>query len=264
MSSTAFLAPLRAALRAPRGTIGAGRGLHATVPAMRKRSKAAPEEEAIEEEEDDEDLFATPSSTSSAQTLDKSAIRQSNVARIVEHAKLPAQQRRKDKVSVHALRQVVACSEEEQEVEQIKKVVRAARVGGLPVTKRTASEMIGRLVNLGKPELASELISNRVQFGLPDIDQPTLIKLHHALLTSSQPAPKLPFTQPVSSTLSLLRLSILQQTGGTPPANTGRPAPKVRYWKESKTVQAWAEEARSKLSAAGGPWEDAAKRVAAL
>ncbi|WRT64606.1 uncharacterized protein IL334_001539 [Kwoniella shivajii] len=244
------------------------RSLHSSSAAslvLRKAKSAQSVEDAFEEDEEiEEDLFSTSSPTSSSKyQLDKSSIRQSNVSSILKHAKLPAKEKRKDKLSIQALRQVAACSQPE-EAEQLKSVIRAWRVGGLKVSKTTAREIIGRLCNIGKPEVASELISNRLQYGLPDIDQPTLIKLHQSLISSSLPSPKLPFTQPISPTLALLRLSLAQQTEGSNPEQETlslSTSPKGRTWKPTKAVEGWANQARERLTAAGGAWASAAQNI---
>ncbi|WVQ98241.1 hypothetical protein IAU59_005364 [Kwoniella sp. CBS 9459] len=283
--------------------------------ALRKgssRSAAGEDAFAAEESEEaeEEDLFAESPSSSQASSgsstattkLDKAAIRANNVSAILNQSKAnvkayeqwrrqsetqtqsqavnddgkKAQYKPKNRISVQALRQVVACTEAEQ-LDELKSIVRACRVGRLQITKRTASEIVGRCINLGKPELASELISNHSQYGLPAIDQPTLIKLHHALSSSSSASspvssPKLPSTQPISPTLSLVRLQLLQQQQqqNSAPETTAESelkktkySPKVRSWKESKKVHEWAEEAKKGLAAAGGVWADAVKQVEA-
>ncbi|WVW78249.1 hypothetical protein I302_100202 [Kwoniella bestiolae CBS 10118] len=240
------------------------RHIHSTPLALRKARSSQPIEEALpEEEQEEEDLFSTSGTPASSYKLDKSAIRQSNVSIIQTHAKLPPKEKRRDKVPIQALRQVVACSEAE-EAEELKKVVRAWRVGGLRVSKATGREIVGRLCNLGKAELASELVSNRVHYGLPDLDQPTILKLHHSLLSSSLPPPKLAPSQPISPTLALLRLSLASQTEGSTPEQITSSlvsSPKGRTWKPTKAVEEWVSEAREKLDAAGGVWADAAKKI---
>ncbi|WWD00784.1 hypothetical protein V866_007719 [Kwoniella sp. B9012] len=241
------------------------RGFHSSPLALRKARPSQPIEEAVEDEDsfDNDDLFSTSSTTAVKYQLDKSAIRQSNVSTILKHSKLPSKEKKRDKVSIQALRQVVACSEAEEAAE-LKKIVRAWRVGGLKVSKRTAREIVGRLCNLGKPELASELVSNRIHYGLPDLDQPTLLKLHHSLLSSSLPPPSLPPTQPVSPTLALLRLSLASQTEGTSPEQITSilaSSPKGRTWKPTKAIEEWTNEANEKLNAVGGIWADAAKKI---
>ncbi|WVF69609.1 hypothetical protein IAT40_004387 [Kwoniella sp. CBS 6097] len=300
-----MLAPLRNVVRVQRSQTVLVRGLHASAPSLRKGSSKAAEEDAFaaeEAEEYEEDLFAespsssSPSSGSSTGTttkLDKAAIRASNVSAILNQSKLNVkayeqwrkqtqvlreaeggngkalQYKPKNRLSVQALRQVVACTEEDQ-LDELKSIIRACRVGRLQITKRTASEIVGRCINLGKPELASELISNHSQYGLPTIDQPTLIKLHHTLqfASSVSSTPKLPSTQPISPTLSLLRLQSLQKqsTSSVTPETELKKAkysPKARSWKESKQVHDWAEEARKGLVAAGGAWAGAVKQVEA-
>ncbi|OCF30399.1 hypothetical protein I316_07967 [Kwoniella heveanensis BCC8398] len=302
-----LLAPLRSVVRVQRGPTLLARGLHASSPALRKGSSKAAEEDAFEaeEEQEEEDLFAespssssNPSSGSSSAKLDKAAIRAKNVSAILNQSKLNVkayEQWRKqtkahaqkgetsktlqykpknNRISVQALRQVVACTEEADQLNELKSIIRACRAGRLQITKKTASEIVGRCINLGKPQLASELISNHSQYGLPAIDQPTLIKLHHALSASSPSSsqslssPKLPSTQPISPTLSLLRLQLLQKQPNattTPEAELKKAkySPKARSFKESKQVQEWVEEAKKELVAAGGAWAGAVKQVEA-
>ncbi|OCF77125.1 hypothetical protein I204_02835 [Kwoniella mangroviensis CBS 8886] len=242
------------------------RGLHSSPLALRKAKSSQPiEEEGVEDEDkfDNDDLFSTSSTPTVKYQLDKSAIRQSNVSTILKHSKLPSKEKKRDKVSIQALRQVVACSEYDEAAE-LKQVVRAWRVGGLKVSKTTAREIVGRLCNLGKPELASELVSNRIYYGLPDLDQPTLIKLHHSLLSSSLPPPSLPPTQPVSPTLALLRLSLASQTEGTSPeqiTSSLASSPKGRTWKPTKAIEEWTNEAKQRLNAVGGVWAEQARKI---
>ncbi|WWC59647.1 uncharacterized protein I303_102206 [Kwoniella dejecticola CBS 10117] len=240
------------------------RGLQTSSVALRKAQASQPTEEALDEVEDEvEDLFSSTPSSSSKYMLDKAAIRQANVATILKHAKLSPKEKKKDKVSIQSLRQVVACSEAE-EAEQLKKVVRAWKVGGLKVSKATAREIVGRLCNIGKPEIASELISNNSHYGLPDLDQPTLLKLHQSLVSSSLPPPTLASSQPISPTLALLRLRLASQTEGLTPegiTSTLASSPKGRQWRPTKAVEAWAQEAREQLKSAGGVWADAAQKI---
>ncbi|WWC68122.1 uncharacterized protein I206_102043 [Kwoniella pini CBS 10737] len=261
MSLRSSIHSLRSVSAVPR--TGA-RSLHNSSIALRKAQPSHVAAQASEEvEEEDEDLFSSTPSSTSNYTLDKSAIRQSNIFTILKHSKLSSKEKKKDKVSLQALRQVVACSEAE-EAEELKKIVRAWKVGGLTVSKATAREIVGRLVNLGKPQLASELVSNRTQYGLPDLDQPTLIKLHQSLVSSALPPPQLAPTQPVSPTLALLRLNLASQAPGLSPeqiVSSVTSSPKGRQWKATKTVEGWAQEARDRLVAAGGPWADAAKKI---
>ncbi|KAK8847566.1 hypothetical protein IAR55_005425 [Kwoniella newhampshirensis] len=303
MSSSSTLATmLRGGLRGYEGVRNGGgavrlRRLHASSIALKKGRNSRESEDSFEadeyqEEKEEEDLFDAPSRSSSSFTpLDKSAIRQSNVSAILSFAKQAEQDRKlklrpqkikskaasswssssddssgKKRLPIQGLRQVVACSEGEDEIAELKKVVRAWKVAGMKVTKRTGAEIVGRCCNLGRPEVAAELVSNREQYGLPDLDQPIMIKLHHALLTSSRLPPRLPATQPISPTLTLLRLSLLQQKSADASAleqETARllSSKKSRTFKSTEAIESWTVEAKSALKTAGGQWEEVLKKV---
>ncbi|WWC86726.1 uncharacterized protein L201_001604 [Kwoniella dendrophila CBS 6074] len=253
---------------------GLTRNIHCSPMVLRKARSNRHIEEAFEEQDqeegDDEDLFSTSTSSTSNNAanyqLDKSIIRESNITKITNHSKLSLKEKRKDKnVSIQSLRQVIACTDDEQ-IEQLKDIIKTWRLSGMKVSKTTAREIIGRLCNLGKPEIASEIISNRVKYGLPDLDQPTLIKLHNSLIssTSSSSLPKLPFTQPISPELTLLRLNLASQIEQSSPEQVMKGLellPKGRQWKSNSTIQDWSKQAKDSLIAKGGVWADAAKRV---
>ncbi|WWD21656.1 hypothetical protein CI109_106142 [Kwoniella shandongensis] len=295
-SLSTFATTLRGGLRGKvglRNGSGQIRGFYASPAALKKARSSQSEDnfetEEYEQEQDEEDLFDAPSRSSSSTPLDKSAIRQSNVAAILAQAKKAEQDRKslsiagvtkskstrgkavagvkkEETLSDHALRQVVACSEGEEQVAELKKVVRAWKVAGKRVSKRTGAEIVGRLCNIGQPEIAAELVSNQEQYGLPDLDQPTLIKLHHSLLSSSRLPPKLPSTQPVSPTLTLLRLSLLQQKSADPSVveqESSRllSSKKARSFKATQVIEGLTEEAREALRSAGGEWEKVLKKV---
>ncbi|KAL7419345.1 hypothetical protein Q5752_006183 [Cryptotrichosporon argae] len=171
-----FVAPtLRRALARPSAPV---RHLHASAPSMRKPKPVA---DAVGADSDldleADDLFSSADSAPSSSG--SRADRRASLARsILSAARLPTAPRRA--AAAHArvgeLRKVVQLTQA-GEADELRAVIKAWRVSGRRVTVKTAEEIVGRCVNLGRPDLAKELAGDTLQYGLPVLPERTAAKL---------------------------------------------------------------------------------------
>jgi hypothetical protein len=238
------------------------------------------------EEEYEQDLFDQPDATPTIR--DPSAQLQPLLAQLEAVRSLPSDERAGAfaDVRVGVLRRIVQLYPSE-EVEGLRGVLRSWRMLGGRVTRKTAEEIVGRLVRLDRADLAVELANNRTQCmsitqigclllkwrgeslthidGLPALPTHIQSRLLHALLQSESLKPlTAPTSIPISKTLATLRLAMRHKLSEEPLSReeVGKLVGQVKKVKiEAKDADVWRSQAKGMLEAAGGLWADAAKRI---
>lgn len=239
------------------------------------------------EEEYEQDLF---DQESSAPTIrDPSAQLQPLLTQLENVRSLPSDERARAfaNVRVGVLRRIVQLYPSE-DIEGLRSVLRNWRMLGGRVTRKTAEEIVGRLVRLERADLAVELANDRTQCksintapnvyrqrrctgflthidGLPALPTHIQSRLLHALLHSESSTSLIaPTNIPISKTLATLRLAMRHKLSEEPLSREelGKLVGQVKKVKvEAKDADVWRDQARGMLEAAGGLWADAAKRI---
>ncbi|KAK4689902.1 hypothetical protein P7C73_g212, partial [Tremellales sp. Uapishka_1] len=234
--------------------------------------KARPSQSVVEDveeyEDESEDLFdsAPSASTSSAATSSKSTVRTTLLTRIADLSRLPALERksRLSETRVGDLRKIVSLYGSNEDLDELKSVLRTWRVLGRKVTSQTAEEIVGKCCNLKRPELALELLADRSQYGLPELSISAQTRLHQSLISSPSSITDLPVisvTSPLSPTLALLRLALTEKISPEGKAEIGQV---VKGKDESAAEKRWKDATMKRLDALGGAWKEAAGKIQAF
>ncbi|RSH79773.1 uncharacterized protein EHS24_009431 [Apiotrichum porosum] len=142
------------------------RALH-TSSVVARRAKPSESVEVEDDAADDlfDDLDAVASSSSSS--VDRAQRRALIVDNILN----------KNIERVGELRKVAQLSDTPADLEGLGAVLKSWRVAGKKVTEQTAKEIVGRCINLGRPDLAKEYSSDILTYGFPVLPKATAIKL---------------------------------------------------------------------------------------
>ncbi|EJT50014.1 hypothetical protein A1Q1_00855 [Trichosporon asahii var. asahii CBS 2479] len=151
------------------------RSFHTSAIAYRKQKAAAPAEEVSF----DDDLFAGASEeVVSEGSGDRADRRREYINNITDGTVERAGE----------LRKVIQLSDNEAQLEELDRVLRAWRVLGRKVSNQTAKELVGRCINLGRPDLAQKYVNDRLQYGVPTIPNSLRKKFEDKLSTVAKAA----------------------------------------------------------------------------
>ncbi|ORX34045.1 hypothetical protein BD324DRAFT_638166 [Kockovaella imperatae] len=206
----ALAGPARAASQVslrPRIPISPFRALHASSSVLKKPSRKAVAVKEFDNDESDGDLFAvdtsTPVSTQATDDQDASAVSALNreiresLWEIVKRGARPTDDARESRraqlpIQRNILDSYIQACESRLDLESLRGLLRGWRVMGKRVTGTQAQQIIDKSIELNFPEIALELLNDKLAYGVNTVPDSAYFRLCHSLLEQEAPPSKLP------------------------------------------------------------------------